>query len=166
MPLAFRSGYPERMSEDAYVRKPALHFALRFASCCFIFILGLAGTGQAASATNEFLARTYSAGNRTLPYRLLLPMNYDSQSAYPLILFLHGAAARGKDNAEPLNWGPLLLAEPSVREKHHFFLVVPQCPRNSGWTESSWGGAARESEALRLAIELVTDVLPKEFSID
>ena len=135
---------------------------------CFILFLVLSGTGLAAAGTNEFLARTYSGkANRTLPYRLLLPKNYDPKTSYPLILYLHGAAARGSDNAEPLNWGPQLLAEPSVREKHDFFLVVPQCPRTSGWIEASFvGAAAKESDALRLALELVADALPKEFNID
>jgi hypothetical protein len=75
-----------------------------------------------------------------------------------------GAAARGSDNTT-LNWGQLL-AESWVPEKHDFFLVVPQCPRSSGWVESAWSGGTKESEALRLALELVSDGLPKEFHID
>src|ERR1041385_4397709 len=64
------------------------------------------------NATNEFLVRIYTnASKATLPYRLLLPRNYDSKQSYPVILFLHGAAARGNDNAEPLNWGPRLFLD-------------------------------------------------------
>jgi predicted peptidase len=149
-------------------RAPHVSVAVVLILYGFIFIIGLVGSPivSAASSTNEFLVRIHASGNRTLPYRLLLPLNYDAKKSYPLLLFLHGAAARGQDNAEPLNWGPLLLAEPWVREKFPFFLVVPQCPRTSAWTELSWGGAAQESAALRLARELVTDALPKEFNID
>ncbi|MCI0541118.1 MAG: dienelactone hydrolase family protein [Verrucomicrobiales bacterium] len=138
------------------------------ASSCVLFVQVLGGSGLAASGTNDCLARSYSGGTkRTLPYRLLLPKQYDSKTSYPLILYLHGAAARGENNAEPLNWGPQLLAESWVRERHNFFLVVPQCPLSSGWTETSLlGGTAKESEALRLALALVGDALPKEFNID
>jgi predicted peptidase len=127
----------------------------------------LSSAALAAAETNQFLARTYSGkAQRPLPYRLLLPQKYDPKTSYPLILYLHGAAARGSDNTEPLNWGPKLLAESWVRERHGFFLVVPQCPRSSGWVESAWSGRIQESEVLRLALELVSDVLPKEFHID
>ena len=46
--------------------------------------------------------------------------------------------------------------------------MVPQCPANSSWLELSWGGLSgtRESEALRLALELVQERLPKEFNVD
>jgi predicted peptidase len=119
--------------------------------------------------TNDFLARIYTnAARKTLPYRLLLPRNYDPKQAYPVIVFLHGSAARGNDNAEPLNWGPLLFLEPSLREQHRFFLVVPQCSKSGSWLESSWAGlmAPTEGEALQLTRELITDALPREFSID
>src|ERR1043166_5186478 len=61
---------------------------------------------HAAGATpEEFLPRIYTnSAGKTLNYRLLLPVNYDPQKSYPVILYLHGAAARGSDNTEPLNW--------------------------------------------------------------
>lgn len=136
--------------------------------CCLGFLVFGALSADAAGS-NDFLARIYTnASKKTLPYRLLLPKDYDPKQAYPVIIYLHGAAARGDDNAEPLNWGPLLFLEPSLREKHRFFLLVPQCSRSSGWVESSWSGLSgpKEGEPLRLALELVSEVLPREFHID
>jgi predicted peptidase len=124
--------------------------------------------GAAANA-EDFIPCIYTnAAGRTLPYRLLLPLHYDPQQSYPVILYLHGAAARGDDNLEPLNWGPRLFLDKHVREKHGFFLVVPQCPRDSGWIELSWGGLAtpRESPSLAMALELVEKALPKQFNTD
>src|SRR4051812_12959514 len=102
--------------------------------------IGLLLTAVAAHALDpeDFLARTYTnATGKTLSYRLLLPKDYDPKQAYPAIIYLHGAAARGHDNTEPLNWGPKLFLEPALREKHRFFLIVPQCPSKSSWLQSS-----------------------------
>ena len=137
-------------------------------ACSLSFLL-LAASSAGAAGSNDFLARIYTnALRKTLPYRLLVPQDYDPKKAYPVIVYLHGAAGRGDDNAEPLNWGPLLFLEPSLREKHRFFLLVPQCSRSSAWAESSWSGLTgpREGEALRLTLELVSDILPREFNID
>src|SRR5580765_4394706 len=110
--------------------------------CSFCLVLLRFGANSLHGAqTNDFLARVYTnAATKTLPYRLLLPKDYDAAQSYPIILYLHGAAGRGDDNAEPLNWGPMLFLEPSLRDKHRFFLLVPQCPRNAGWVQSSLGG--------------------------
>ena len=148
-----------------YVSPAVAMNRLKFPGCGF----GLLLTVLAAHAldTDQFLARTYTnAAGKTLPYRLLLPKDYDPKQAYPVIMYLHGAAARGHDNAEPLNWGPKLFLEPGLREKHRFFLLVPQCP--TGWIQSSIVGPAggTESDALHLGFELFGQVLPKEFNID
>ena len=125
---------------------------------------------QASTAdTNEFLARIHTnAAGRTLPYRLLLPKHYDPAQTYPVILYLHGAAGRGDDNAKQLDWGPMLFLEPMARTNYEFFLIAPQCPRSGGWMETALGNptGVKESEALRLAFEVVTNVLPKEFHLD
>jgi predicted peptidase len=134
-----------------------------------ITLLLLAANPRGATAgTNEFLARVYTGhSGKTLPYRLLLPKHYDPKQPYPVILYLHGAAARGHDNTEPLHWGPELFLEKSLRDKHGFFLVVPQCPKDSGWVEFSWSSpTARESPSLELSLELIDKALPKEFNID
>src|SRR6266404_6797736 len=136
---------------------------------CFVGLFLLAASSTCASGTNEFLARVYTnTAKKTLLYRLLLPKDYDARQSYPIILYLHGAAGRGHDNAEPLNWGPMLFLEPSLRDKHRFFLLVPQCPANMGWVQSSLGGLMgyKEGEALGLALDIVGDVLPREFNID
>jgi len=140
-------------------------------SALLLAVLGFAATIKAAPATNAepFLARIYTnATGAILPYRLLPPKSYNSTRSYPVILYLHGAAARGNDNAEPLNWGPRLFLDDKLRDRHDFFLVVPQCPRGGGWAGASGlgFGAAGESASLKLAVELLTNSLSKEFNLD
>ncbi len=128
--------------------------------------LSLGFVGQ-VRAEEEFLSRVYTNhSGLVLPYRLLLPQNYDNKIAYPVILYLHGAAGRGDDNLKPLDWGPRLIADEQKRGRHDFFLIVPQCPRGGGWAEVTLGGGTGESSSLKLALELATNALPREFNLD
>ena len=115
--------------------------------------------------TNLFLSRVYTnATGNTLPYRLLLPAHYDPTRSYPVILYLHGAAGRGTDNLKPLEWGPMLFLEPATRDKHEFFLLVPQCPRGGGWISGVTNWA--DNDPMQLALEILRRVLPQEYRID
>ncbi|HQG46020.1 MAG TPA: hypothetical protein PLG50_10205, partial [bacterium] len=56
---------------------------------------GFAASESALAA--KFLKRSHTY-KTTLPYRLFIPERYDASRTYPLILALHGAGERGKDN--------------------------------------------------------------------
>jgi predicted peptidase len=70
----------------------------------------------------------------TLPYRLLLPENYNSSKKYPLVLFLHGAGERGNDNEKQLVHGAKLFLKEENRKNFPAIIVFPQCPANSFWS--------------------------------
>ena len=72
--------------------------------------------------------------NDTLPYRLLLPKDYDVNKKYPLILFLHGAGERGNDNEKELVHGADLFLRDSIRQNYPAIIVFPQCPEESFWS--------------------------------
>ena len=71
-------------------------------------------------------------GGDSLRYRILLPENYDSTKAYPLVLFLHGAGERGSDNKKQLIHGARLFV--LNRAKFPAIVVFPQCPVNGFWS--------------------------------
>jgi predicted peptidase len=73
----------------------------------------------------------------TMPYRVLLPLNFDPQKKYPLILFLHGAGERGNDNDRQLMNGGNLFLKDSIRQKYPAIVVFPQCPDGSYWSNVS-----------------------------
>lgn len=70
----------------------------------------------------------------TLPYRLLLPENYDTKKKYPLVFFMHGAGERGNDNEIQLVHGGKLFLRDDIRKNFPAIVVFPQCPRNSFWS--------------------------------
>src|SRR3954464_3844698 len=98
-----------------------------------------AGMTQAA----ELEARVYKdAGGKALPYRLLKPIDYDAKTAYPLVIFLHGAGERGTDNKAQMVHGVSDFAKDENLKKHPCFLIAPQCPNGKKWCEVDWGAAS------------------------
>jgi pimeloyl-ACP methyl ester carboxylesterase len=66
-------------------------------------------------------------------YLLYVPASYslDSESNFPLIIFLHGSDQRG-DNPALLNDAALLAFAEKQRD-FPFIAVLPQCPQNTHW---------------------------------
>lgn len=111
-----------------------------------------------------FEARTYvSAEGDAMPYRLLLPVNYDEKKKYPLVVCLHhGGAGFGTDNlmqlaaAEPAQ----LLSKEGNRSNYPAFILVPQCP-----PAFSWGGIPDLPSVDSLVFEMI-NTIEEEFRID
>ena len=99
----------------------------------FSFGLLLCGATQAQDL-NAYEKRRYvdSQGN-SLPYRILFPERYDHGKRYPLVLFLHGAGERGKDNELQLTHGASLFLKDENRKGFPAFVVFPQCPQDAWW---------------------------------
>nr|WP_294907399.1 prolyl oligopeptidase family serine peptidase [uncultured Lacibacter sp.] len=70
----------------------------------------------------------------TLPYRILLPENYDAAKTYPLIIFLHGRGESGSDNERQLTHGAKLFLRDSIRKKYPAIVVFPQCSATNYWS--------------------------------
>lgn len=70
----------------------------------------------------------------TLPYRILYPENYDPESSYPVLFFLHGAGERGNDNEKQLVHGAKLFLDDSIRNAFPAIVVFAQCPEDSYWS--------------------------------
>lgn len=100
----------------------------------FFLLLLLAGIKSHAQDLSMYEKHWYINGTDSLPYRLLLPENYDASKKYPLIFFLHGAGERGKDNEKQLVHGAKMFLRDSVRKKFPAIIVFPQCAANSYWS--------------------------------
>ena len=74
---------------------------------------------------------------KTLPYRILYPANYDKTKKYPLLLFLHGGGERGSDNEKQLAWGAKLFITEESRKNFPAIIIFPQCPEDSYWAAST-----------------------------
>ena len=65
---------------------------MKYPLCFFLMLSVVAAFGQ------DYETKQYISQNDTLPYRILLPENYNPNKSYPLVVFLHGAGERGNDN--------------------------------------------------------------------
>jgi predicted peptidase len=102
---------------------------------------------------SQFLRRAY----QSMPYRLLVPRGYDAKKRYPLLVYLHGGAGIGTDNARQIRGGNGTVLARFVRDEKAFpaFILVPQ--------SSGEGWAARGQ--LMLVPELIA-AIAKSYSID
>ena len=123
----------------------------------------------AAEAPAEFTARKYTnAAGESLPYRLMLPKDFDASKKYPLVIHFHGAGERGDNNVSQLMHMSNLFTNKQNREKYPCFVFVPQCPANQQWVDMPWGAESgtrpeKPSKAMSLALEALDSVL-KEYS--
>lgn len=102
----------------------------------YIFLIGflVAVFGATAQDLSLYQKKEYTHNNgKVLPYRILYPENYDKSKKYPLVLFLHGAGERGKDNEKQLVHGSKLFLRDDIRKNFPAIVVFPQCPDESFW---------------------------------
>jgi predicted peptidase len=84
----------------------------------------------------QYKRKEFIQGKDTLRYRLLLPENYQPTKKYPLVIFLHGAYERGKDNNKQLRNGASLFLQPANRKNFPSIVIFPQCPRKPSYWSS------------------------------
>ena len=124
-------------------------------------LLALAGVSAQALQSSDFLYGTEpKAGSELvdLPYRFLLPADYNPANAYPVVLFLHGSSEMGNDNEAQLTTngiGFFNLIQDGW-DTHRCLLVVPQANATDGWNGNTIGQAVRAIRdlATRYSIDL------------
>jgi predicted peptidase len=81
-----------------------------------------------------FLSRTITIASTEYHYRVFVPKDWTKKKKWPVILFLHGAGERGDDNTAQtsVGIGPAILRQ---QDTFPFVVVLPQCPKNSWWTQ-------------------------------
>ncbi len=79
-------------------------------------------------------------------YRLLMPEKIEPGTAYPVVLFLHGAGERGSDNEAQLKYFPWAMVQPEYRAKYPAFVIAKQCSADKKWVDVNW--SKHESEPM------------------
>jgi predicted peptidase len=143
-----------------------------------ISLLSIFGLHAHASDYSEYERHTYENtridASASLPYRVLLPDNFDENTAYPLVLFLHGAGERGNDNVAQLTHGASMFLSPEFKENYPAVVVFPQAALNDYWVnvdvnrESSpiefhFKSGAEKTVSMKLLSALVDELRAKPY---
>jgi predicted peptidase len=91
----------------------------------------------------------------TMGYRLFVPRHVDEGTAYPLVLFLHGAGESGSDNEIQLtaNEGATIWAKPQEQARHPCFVLAPQNPKDPAATSPMDFGRKGWTSLMRLGFD-------------
>jgi len=108
--------------------------------------------------------------NDTLNYRILKPLNYDSNKQYPVLLFLHGAGERGDDNSSQLTHGGRLFLDTYNRKKYNSWIIFPQCSTDDRWANlvnDDWDlnfkdTLTKPNKSLNLVIRFMDEFIQKK----
>lgn len=110
----------------------------------------------------------YKVLDTDIPYRLLLPDDYDESKEYPMLVFFHGAGERGNDNEKQFVNCVQYIYD-NVPED--CIIVVPQCPENQQWVDTPWSlgpysiDKTPESNELNAVYKLARE-LSDSYSVD
>ena len=107
-----------------------------------------------------FEKEAFEFEKETLSYRILKPLNYNSNKQYPVHLFLHGAGERGNDNVSQLVHGGKLFLKKENREQYNSWVIFPQAPKNDWWGYKDpykFDYNVKESKAMSLVVKLMDD---------
>jgi len=107
-----------------------------------------------ASYADAFTYHTYTAADITLPYRLYIP-EHGEDEALPLVIFLHGAGARGDDNEYQLFDGAIpYMMGGYLPENEKAVILAPQCPDGTQWVLTPWADGAYSTDEVPLSPSL------------
>ncbi len=131
----------------------------------FVLLAGVCAAGD--RVRDGFQPQTFRTGDgKTVRYRLFVPEMRVQGVRYPIVLFLHGFEAIGKDNEKQISGldsaGSHAWSSAASQAAHPCFVLAPQCPFGGLWANPV---TRRPSPHLRRVMELLEEI-EKQFPID
>ncbi len=114
--------------------------------------------------TGQFQKRVDQQKAKALPYRLLLPKNYNKNKKYPLVISFHNSTRIGNDNEKQLEPLARIWLRDEIQEKYPCFVLAPQFNARSSSYVPNQGGVleSKPSDDIRLVLNLLKQ-LEREF---
>lgn len=118
-----------------------------------------------------FQKSVHSKDGYALPYRMYVPDDYSEECAYPLVVFLHGAGERGRDNSLQLKNAVQKIFNDTDSPVYQSIFIAPQCPEGEQWVNTPFDSGTYNSDeiaetaALSVVMDLIAS-LQRNYSIN
>ncbi|TKB99366.1 carboxylesterase family protein [Pedobacter cryotolerans] len=116
----------------------------------------------------SFKKQKFTQQQVELPYRLLLPKNYNQSQKYPLVITFHNSSRIGNDNEKQLEPLAKIWLRPEIYDNFPCFVIAPQFnKRSSNYTKQADGILSSiPSDDVNLVLKLIDSVSLKYGNID
>lgn len=127
---------------------------------------------QLQALTKRFKAKTFrTSDGQTIPYRLFTPQPSDSKKKVPLVVYLHGAGGRGKNNLKQISGGNLtgsrIWALPKNQKHNPCYILAPQLTQGVySLRNITARGENTDSKQRAARVMALIQSVAKEFNID
>jgi predicted peptidase len=119
-------------------------------------------------STDQFKKQVYEHNGKQLPYRVLLPKNYEKQKKYPLVFTFHNSSRIGKDNEAQLEPLARIWIREEIYDQYNCIVIAPQfSTRSSNYVENTSGVlVSKPSDDINLVLALLKSVEEQYQNID
>lgn len=107
-----------------------------------------------------FEKHNFKETENELPYRLVLPKNFNKQKKYPVIITLHNSSRIGNDNEKQLEHLSKIWIRPEIYDKYNAIVIVPQFNSRSSLYSKDQDGIliSKPSTDVRLVLDLLQQI--------
>ncbi|MFD2969494.1 carboxylesterase family protein [Sphingobacterium bambusae] len=114
-----------------------------------------------------FEKHTYTKDEKSLPYRLLKPKNYDSTKSYPVIIAFHNSSRIGNDNEKQLEHLSKIWIREDVYDRYSAYVIVPQFKERSSTYLKADDGSLRSVpfNDIHMVLNLLDD-FQRRYNVD
>lgn len=119
-------------------------------------------------STAIFEKRSFKKNEKTLPYRLLLPKNYNKNQKYPLVITFHNSTRIGSDNEKQLEPLARIWIREEIYDQYNCFVIAPQfADRSSNYVKNEDGIlVSKPSDDVQLVLDLLAQIEAEYANVD
>lgn len=118
--------------------------------------------------TEIFKKQKFTQQQVELPYRILLPKNYNQSQKYTLVITFHNSTRIGNDNEKQLEPLAKIWLRPEIYDNFPCFVIAPQFnKRSSNYTKQADGILSSiPSDDVNLVLKLIDSISLKYGNVD
>lgn len=106
---------------------------------------------------DNFLKRSYKLNGKEIPYRLLLPKNYNPAKKYPLVITFHNSSRIGNDNESQLEPLSKIWLRDEIYGTYDCLVIAPQFNERSSNYSGDGVLVSKPSDDVKLVLNIMKE---------